>query len=773
MSADNNNPIDNSRFNSAFHDDRVMDSMLHKMLQSETDQEQFLDNCMARIAELDNDEELRILGEQVPVDEHLLNRKNQAEAIQLMGIAALMLVGCFMYSMFIALETPERQIISKREYAANSILEAYSREFESTSIASSTSDEPAINTDLNESMLNNPSESDDLESAIADIGNNDILYDLVKPVDPKEKISLDEVQQLLRDDLIPNRYLNIKLHFKGNGRAQLSLNNIILNRNLEPYEARSALARYVPELTRRMSFLGPRLGRVFGHLTLDSKELSLVKHFDSIDGFKTATGAINESLDRMKTNGDVVTARSSIALAELVESTNNLFQGWAQDAIQAGFSDTPMHRDRAEKFARIIDPTEFQMFANSGNFYVNPAELYMPESTIQHIGTTALKQQLAKHTEELSLFENAGEFEAFKAQHLAPPTETDPLKIDFSDQPIESLVKGRVDLEGLPLVMGRDCHLNDERADSMDTVSRELGPTMSLAVATGANNPGIERTKFHTLSNRLPYYSGDKQKMLTLDQMVQHESPTLKYDFIAKLGSERSKVNSNLLTCYAKFDLDEGVRMAATRALANYDSNLYRKKLLEGFSYPWEVVAQHAAEALVRLNDTSAVPQLVELLRATSPTTPYQDDDGNYVRKQLVAVNHMKNCMLCHAVSYSSKDRGRALVPEWNRPIPPMYYGAERSRGLVARADITYLRQDFSVVQPVEEHKHWPKNQRFDYLVKETPVSQDQVNFHDPAKQVYRDAIIFALQKLTDQKPEYNDYDTWKRIARELKSTTP
>ena len=136
--------------------------------------------------------------------------------------------------------------------------------------------------------------------------------------------------------------------------------------------------------------------------------------------------------------------------------------------------------------------------------------------------------------------------------------------------------------------------------------------------------------------------------------MVQHEVPTLKLDFLAKLGSERNQVNANLLACYAKYDLDEGIRMAATRSLANYDPAAYRKQLLKGFSYPWEIVAQHSAESLVRLNDIDAVPELVELLRAPSPNSPYKNKQGKYVRRQLV-------CLLY--TSPSPRDLSTARMP--------------------------------------------------------------------------------------------------------------
>ena len=77
-------------------------------------------------------------------------------------------------------------------------------------------------------------------------------------------------------------------------------------------------------------------------------------------------------------------------------------------------------------------------------------------------------------------------------------------------------------------------------------------------------------------------------------------------------------------------------------------------------------------------------------------------------------------------------------------------------------------------MQPVVKHNHWPKNQRFDYVVREAPVAgEDAGRSRQVATQSYRDAIVFALQKLTDRMPERNDYNTWRKIADEIKSMSP
>jgi len=246
----------------------------------------------------------------------------------------------------------------------------------------------------------------------------------------------------------------------------------------------------------------------------------------------------------------------------------------------------------------------------------------------------------------------------------------------------------------------------------------------------------------------------------------------LRLELVDLLSKSKSKVSANLLACYVKFDLDESVRISATRALSKFPLDWVRPKLLEGLRYPWPDAAKHAAEGLVRLNDSKAIPILVEYLKSPDPTTPRVSKDGHYVKRELVAINHLKNCMLCHADSAAESDKGRAPVPSWERPLPRLYYGA-RSSGLMARADVTYLRQDFSVVHRVDEPGHWPANQRFDYVVRKTKLTEEQAEaLEDKSNESsfgeYREAIVFALKMLTDRKPTDSSYANWKEIANDL-----
>jgi hypothetical protein len=72
------------------------------------------------------------------------------------------------------------------------------------------------------------------------------------------------------------------------------------------------------------------------------------------------------------------------------------------------------------------------------------------------------------------------------------------------------------------------------------------------------------------------------------------------------------------------------------------------------------------------------------------------------------------------------------------------------------RADITYLRQDFSVTERVAKPDKWPEWQRFDYLVRTRELTADEVAAHrkKPRKSPFasypqRYAVRFALRELT------------------------
>jgi hypothetical protein len=126
--------------------------------------------------------------------------------------------------------------------------------------------------------------------------------------------------------------------------------------------------------------------------------------------------------------------------------------------------------------------------------------------------------------------------------------------------------------------------------------------------------------------------------------------------------------------------------------------------------------------------------------------------------REVVRINHLCNCVLCHAVSRSAGELIRGKVPMPGEALPPQfsteYYSAEK--GLFVRADLTFLRQDFSVMLPVSNPDKWPAQQRYDFLIRTRPLTNSERNAflikqregNLPTTWPQREAARYALQQL-------------------------
>jgi HEAT repeat protein len=205
-------------------------------------------------------------------------------------------------------------------------------------------------------------------------------------------------------------------------------------------------------------------------------------------------------------------------------------------------------------------------------------------------------------------------------------------------------------------------------------------------------------------------------------------------------------------------DLSPEVREEAVNQLRGRPPEESRDLLLHALRYPWAPVIDHAAEALAALGDKEAAPALVPLLDQPDPALPAlikKDKEEVKLVPELVRVNHLRNCVLCHSPSLDLKDMVRGAVPAPGKPLPapagtPQYY--ETGERFV-RADVTYLRQDFSVMQPAAQPGVWPEYQRFDYLVRlRRPKPREYeavVQKKRPLGDEPREAVLFALRELT------------------------
>jgi HEAT repeat protein len=322
----------------------------------------------------------------------------------------------------------------------------------------------------------------------------------------------------------------------------------------------------------------------------------------------------------------------------------------------------------------------------------------------------------------------------------------------------------RTDLASLPLRMGKDCHLGKEPAEALQVLSRMLRAHLDRARQPGRKG-GIEiRLDADALRRQLAAEDRDWLKpeaVPTLMQMLQGEDAPARRLLVELLGKIKGRKAAEALAMRAAADLSAEVREQAVAELKKRPAEDYADVLLSMLRYPWAPAAQHAAEALTALDVKEALPQLVKMLDEPDPTLPA------YVRKgwdrvpmvsEVVRVNHLSNCLLCHAPSLAATDLVRGAVPDPNQPLPPSSTPAYYERGGVfVRADVTYLRQDFSVVQTVENARIWPAHQRFDYLVRQRQVSVDRAEAvrrkykEEGKRSPQREALLFVLRELTGE----------------------
>jgi hypothetical protein len=188
----------------------------------------------------------------------------------------------------------------------------------------------------------------------------------------------------------------------------------------------------------------------------------------------------------------------------------------------------------------------------------------------------------------------------------------------------------------------------------------------------------------------------------------------------------------------AVFSPEPSVRAAALTALDGRSPGHSTDVFIAGLRYPWPAVAAHAAQAIVRLQRKDLIPSLQAMLVEDDPRAPRADPDSGptvAVAHEVVRINHHRNCLLCHAPAAPGKTPGETLVgrvPVPSVPLPSSgdrYYAPKDTRpsNLLVRVDVTYLRQDFSTLQPVYDSSVWRALQRFDFVVRKRVLTTEEV----------------------------------------------
>jgi hypothetical protein len=340
-------------------------------------------------------------------------------------------------------------------------------------------------------------------------------------------------------------------------------------------------------------------------------------------------------------------------------------------------------------------------------------------------------------------------------------------------QPVLELLAKRDDLKGLPVRNGAECQTGAKEARAIQELSREVRQSAGRLGRSGSSSVSHSEV-IHRDVELIRYLEGLQKRAAWLDvtvrtlvQMMQAENAPVRLQLVKNLSAIKGEKASADLAQRAVFDLDAEVREVAVKALKDRPAEEYRPVLLAGLRYPWAATADHAAEALVNLDDRAAVGALVDLLDQPDPQAPVLNKAKKWVAPELVRVNHLQNCLLCHAPSFDRNEPVRGLVPERDQPLPVVYY--EKGTGTFVRADVTYLKQDFSTLQPVAEHGQWPHMQRYDYLIRQRELSKEEAARllkadgaapDKPSSYPQREAVLWALRELTGEDMG-NKSDDW------------
>lgn len=331
-----------------------------------------------------------------------------------------------------------------------------------------------------------------------------------------------------------------------------------------------------------------------------------------------------------------------------------------------------------------------------------------------------------------------------------------------TDGYILELREKRQDLAGLPFLLGIACRAETEAAKALAIHSAAVRTALAreLAAYSYQTSPKLKQSFDHfgemSKSSSLP----------ALRQILATENFRLRITLLEHLKSVKGKKASVVLAQYALFDPESEVRHVALHMLRERPGKDYEDVLLSGLEYPWAQVAWRAGQALVYLNRTDLLPTLVDYLDKPNPAGPVMKEIGGtqvYQVRELVRINHHRNCMLCHApqevvAGPSGRARRDPSVPAGAVPVPgeelppsasTVYYQSFRPNTIVVRADITYLRQDFSTLLPVPNSGVWPQQQRFDFLVRTREISSVEANELANRDNVHRQYVLYALQVLS------------------------
>jgi len=329
---------------------------------------------------------------------------------------------------------------------------------------------------------------------------------------------------------------------------------------------------------------------------------------------------------------------------------------------------------------------------------------------------------------------------------------------------VQGLIQERADLKGLPFRMGKDCKMDPKNAPLFGTAANLAHASQTRAHDSILDN--VQPAADYWTEWRKVDGGETPVGVAALTQVFGPGTQKERDSVVRQLAELRHPDATRALAKATVFDFDRQVRVGASTALKNRPKAEYTDVLMSGLRYPWPAVAMQSAQAVVRLERKDLVPQLVAMLDEPDPREPVARQVGDraiHVIQEMVRINHHRNCLLCHppAVTASASEVA-APFPIPGQPFPtPSEDGGYGQQGiqpsLAIRADVTYLRQDFSVMQPVANAHPWPEMQRFDFFVRSRELNEEEVQEFTKRRQERAEghvndnqkAVLYALRELT------------------------
>ena len=337
---------------------------------------------------------------------------------------------------------------------------------------------------------------------------------------------------------------------------------------------------------------------------------------------------------------------------------------------------------------------------------------------------------------------------------------------------MEALIAHRSDLRGLPFLMGQQCRTCEEQARIFAAIAQRLNQSMRNARNQDQTDiaefldGSIKQVKGQVSRTNLDYYY--RASVAAAVQILMPESERFRVGLAKYLATVPHVDATRALARLALFSAEDEVRAAAIEGLKLRREKDYADVLLAGFQYPLAPVAKRAAEALVKLDRKDLTANLVDVLEQSDPRLPVKKTvEGKEVAvvHELVRVNHNRSCVLCHAPGNTENVPQGGLtvaVPLPTEPLPKPSDGGYQSvpppsPDIVVRLDMTYLRQDFSMMMPVSDPHPWPEKQRFDFFVRARALTPQEAQAYEPCCEAdepgrlspYHRAALYALRELT------------------------